>query len=113
VALHFSVRLNGITALALTKLDVLSGLAEIPVAVAYNLDGQILEDYPAQREGIERVVPVYESRPGWSEDISGARTWDQLPRAARDYVAFIEELAGVPVTIIGVGQAPEATILHG
>lgn len=112
VALRYSVRLNGLTALALTKLDVLSGLSTIPVAVAYELDGQTLRDYPAQRDGLERVTPVYEAGPGWTEDITGARRWDDLPRGAREYVAFIEELAGVPITIISVGPSPEATILR-
>lgn len=110
VALRYSVRLNGLTALALTKLDILSGLSAIPVCVAYELDGQTLRDYPAQRDALERVTPVYESGPGWQEDIIGVRSWADLPQGARDYVAFIEELAGVPVTIISVGPAPEATI---
>ncbi|HBY95685.1 MAG: adenylosuccinate synthase [Ardenticatenaceae bacterium] len=111
VALRYSVRLNGLTALALTKLDILSGLSAIPIAIAYERDGQTLRDYPAQREGLDRTTAVYEAGPGWREDITGARTWDDLPQGARDYVAFIEELAGIPVAIISVGPAPEATIL--
>lgn len=110
VALRYSVRLNGLTELALTKLDILTGLSTIPVAVAYELKGEILHDYPAQRDGIEHAKPVYESGPGWSEDITGARTWDDLPEGAKAYVRFIEALAGVPVTIISVSPAPEGTI---
>ncbi|GAP62633.1 adenylosuccinate synthase [Ardenticatena maritima] len=110
VALRYSAQLNGLTELAITKLDILSGLERIPVAVAYELDGERLDAYPAQIEGLERCRPIYETVPGWQEDITNARTWDDLPQAARDYLRFIEDLAGAPVTIVSVGPGSEQTI---
>ncbi len=111
VALRYSVQLNGLTELAVTKLDVLTGLERVAVAVAYELDGVRLETFPAQQAGLDRCRPVYEYLPGWNEDITGARRLEDLPAAARDYLRFIEELAGVPVTIVSVGPATEQTIL--
>ena len=111
VALRYSVRLNGITELAITKLDVLSGLETISVAVAYELDGVEVETFPAQIASLERCRPVYEHLPGWDEDIADVRRFEDLPRAAQDYLRFIEELAGVPVSIVSVGPNTDQTIL--
>lgn len=110
VALRYSVRLNGLTELAVTKLDILSGVDAIPVAVAYELDGERRDDFPAQREGLERCTPVYEQLPGWGRDIMDARHIEDLPTEAREYLQFIEEIAGIPVSIVSVGPAPEQTI---
>lgn len=110
VALRYSAQLNGLTELAVTKLDILSGVGELPVAVAYEIDGEQMKDFPAQREGLERCAPVYEYLSGWDEDIMGARRIEDLPAAAREYLRFIEEFAGVPVSIVSVGPAPEQTI---
>jgi adenylosuccinate synthase len=110
VALRYSVRVNGLTHLALTKLDILSGLQTIPVAVAYQRQGDALRDYPAQADDLSGITPSYENGPGWTEDISTARHWDDLPPGARNYVLFLEKQIGIPITIVSVGQAAEATI---
>jgi adenylosuccinate synthase len=107
-ALRYAVRINGIGALAVTKLDVLSGLPEVKVCVAYELDGQRIDEPPA--EDIERLVPVYESLPGWKEDLSAARSLAELPAAARAYVARVEALAGCEVTLVSVGADREQTL---
>lgn len=113
VILRYAVRVNGLSELALTKLDVLSGLERIRVAVAYERDGERLEYFPAEY-GVEALAgwkPVYEELPGWQEDISGTRRREDLPPAAHTYVARIEEWAGVPVTFISVGPEREQAIL--
>ncbi|WP_029893453.1 adenylosuccinate synthase [Desulfohalovibrio reitneri] len=113
VLLREAVRLNGPTSLALTKLDVLGGLDELKICTAYEYEGRTL-DYPPQEQGaLEGVKPVYETLPGWKEDISEARSLDDLPRAARDYVARIEELAGVRCSVVSVGPGREQTIIPG
>ncbi len=112
VVLRESVRLCGITDIALTKLDVLSGLKEICVCTAYMYEGQKL-DYPPQVEnGMARVTPVYETLPGWSGSIENAARWEDLPEAARRYIGRLEELAGVPVSIVSVGPDREQTIIR-
>lgn len=110
VALRYSAALNGLTELAVTKLDVLTGLSEVPVAVAYEVEGRRHEDFPAQTGGLNGCRPIFERLAGWQDDITGARTLDDLPRTAREYLDFIEDLAGVPVSIVSVGPAPEQTI---
>lgn len=111
VVLRHAVRVNGITRLALTKLDVLSGLPSIKLCVAYELDGMVRSYPPSREELFERLVPIYEDVPGWSEDIAGARHCDDLPDRVRAYIAKIEELVGVPVDIISVGRERNATIV--
>jgi len=111
--LRYAVRVNGLSELALTKLDVLSGLERLKVAVAYERNGERTEYFPAEF-GVGALAewqPVYEELPGWQEDISGARSREALPPAARTYVAKVEEWAGVPVTFIGVGPEREQAIL--
>lgn len=111
--LRYAVRVNGLSELALTKLDVLSGLERIKVAVAYERGGERTGYFPAEF-GVGALAewqPVYEELPGWQEDISGARSREELPPAARAYVAKVEEWAGVPVTFIGVGPEREQVIL--
>ena len=103
VLLRESVRLNGLTELVLTKLDVLSGLAELKICVAYKYKGKELR-YPPQAEaGLTDAEPIYETMPGWKEDISGATSFDELPAAVQNYVRRIEELLQVPATVISVG----------
>lgn len=105
-----SVRLCGFTEMALTKLDVLSGLKELQIASAYEYKGRSLQ-FPPQLEGaLEEVRPVFETLPGWEEDITDARTWADLPENARRYVARLEEITGVPVTVVSVGPGREQTI---
>ena len=113
VILRYAAQVNGLDELALTKLDVLSGLERLKVAVAYERDGERTGAFPAEF-GIESLAqwkPVYEELPGWEEDISEARSRRDLPPAARAYVARIEEWVGVPVTFIGVGPEREQAIV--
>jgi len=112
VILRYAARINGLDELALTKLDVLSGLERLEVAVAYERDGERIEYFPAEF-GVESLAewrPVYEELPGWAEDISAVRRRADLPAAAQAYVALIEERVGVPVTFIGVGPEREQAI---
>lgn len=103
VVLRESVRLNGPTELAITKLDVLSGLKELKICTAYKYRGETVDYPPQEQNGMAHVTPVYESMPGWDEDITGARSWDDLPENAVKYLKRIEELSGVKVGIVSVG----------
>ncbi|MFC5951217.1 adenylosuccinate synthase [Pseudonocardia lutea] len=107
---RYAQRVNGITDFFLTKLDVLSSLEQVPICVAYEVDGKRVDDMPMTQTDIHHAVPVYEEMPGWFEDISGVREFDDLPPAARDYVHRIEELTGAPVSAIGVGPGRDQTI---
>ena len=107
-----SVRLNGITDLALTKLDVLQNLPVLKICVAYEPDGKTLEYLPQEEGALARVTPVYEEMPGFEEDISGCRDFAELPETVRAYVERLEELAGARVSIISVGPGREETILR-
>ncbi len=110
--LRESVRLNGPTEIALTKLDVLSGLAELKVCVAYTHQGQRLQHPPQGENALANVTPVYETMPGWNEDLSNVTTWDGLPQAARNYIARIEALLEVPVRMVSVGPERNQTIVR-
>ena len=103
VDLRESVRLNGPTELAITKLDVLSGLKEIKLCTAYEYKGEQVSYPPQEQNGMAYVTPVYESMPGWDEDITGVRSWDELPENAVKYLKRIEEITGVKVGIVSVG----------
>ncbi len=105
-----AARVNGLTGLALTKIDILSHYDEIPVAVGYKSGGRQLDCFPAR--GLESAEPVYEYLPGWKTDISGITRKEDLPSEARRYIARIEELTEVPVTIVSVGPGREATIAY-
>lgn len=113
VAADYAVKVNGLDGLALTKLDVLSGFEEIKICTSYELDGEKVGHFPSGSAQLERVKPVYETLPGWKNDISACREFDDLPTAAQAYVRFIEEKTGVPVLLIGVGPGREDTILRG
>ncbi len=107
VALRFAVRVNGITSLALTKIDVLSEFEELPVCVRYALpDGGETADFPAHQSDFHHCRPVFETLPGWQEEIGS----DALPRAAREYVAFVENALGVPVALVGTGAGRESVL---
>ncbi len=112
VALRYAVRINGLGVLALTKLDVLSGLEEIRVALEYSLEGKQYREFTPSASFLENVKPRYVSLPGWKEDISKCRSFEELPQEAQNYVKFIEEHAEVPVGLIGVGPGREETILR-
>jgi adenylosuccinate synthase len=107
VALRYAVRLNGMTSLALTKLDVLSSFAELPVCVRYRLpDGSETEEFPAHQSDFHHCRPVFETLPGWEQELAGP----ELPEAARGYVHFVSAALGVPVTLVGTGQARDAVL---
>jgi len=111
VALRYAVRLNGMTSLALTKLDVLSAFAELPVCVRYRLrDGTETEEFPAHQSDFHHCEPVYEALPGWSEPIHELTDATELPAAARRYVDVIEERLEVPVCLIGTGRERERVL---
>ena len=107
---RFATRVNGLTDIFLTKLDVLTGWERIPVCVAYDVDGVRTDEVPMTQTEFHHAKPVYEYLPGWSEDISGAQSLDDLPANARAYVRFLEEQSGTRISAIGVGQDRDATI---
>ncbi|MFY9330327.1 MAG: adenylosuccinate synthase [Candidatus Nanopelagicales bacterium] len=108
---RYATRINGLTDIFLTKLDVLSGFERIPVCVGYEVDGAVSTEIPMTQTDFHHAQPVYEYLPGWSEDISGARSMADLPTAARDYVEFLEQASGAPISAIGVGPDRDATIV--
>jgi len=110
VILRHAARINGLTELALTKLDILSGWDEIKVCVAYELEGQRIDYFPSELKSLEKVQPVYERLGGWPEDITSARRLSDLPRNARRYVDFVAESSKVPVKIISVGPARQQVV---
>ena len=112
VVVNYAIRLSGMTALALMKLDVLDSCETIQIATGYRLDGQIIDHFPASLDDLERVEPIYECLPGWQEDTSACRRFEDLPKAAQDYVNRIETLAGIPVKIVAVGPGREETIVR-
>ena len=109
-ALKYAVRINGITHLALMKLDVLSHLKEIPVCIAYNLKGKTISDYPIHSPKLTILKPVYKNLPGWQENISHIRKFEDLPLAAQNYINVIQKELGVSVDIVSVGPSREETI---
>lgn len=111
VMLRYASLVNGFTELALTKLDVLSGFETIQIAVAYGLDGEQLLLPPSTTYQLSRVEPIYETLPGWQEDISGARSWHDLPEAARRYVERIADLVELPIRMISVGPERSQLVL--
>jgi len=110
VILRYAARVNRLTELAITKLDVLSSFDRILVCVAYDLDGHRLEEFPGHIADLARCRPVYEELPGWGRDIMEIKTWGDLPPAAQAYVEFVEERIGVPVALVSVGPGREQTI---
>ncbi|XP_026164322.1 adenylosuccinate synthetase isozyme 2 isoform X1 [Mastacembelus armatus] len=110
VLIKYAHMINGFTALALTKLDILDVFSEIKVGVAYKVDNQIIPHFPANQEVLQRVEVQYETMAGWNSDTSAARSFDELPENAQKYVRFIEEHVGVPVKWIGVGKSRESMI---
>jgi adenylosuccinate synthase len=111
VVLKEAVRLNGLTGLAITKLDVLSALDPVRICVAYEVDGARREVMPPTLAELERCKPVFEDLPGWSEDLRGVRRLEDLPANTRNYLKRLEELAGVPIQLVSVGPDREETIL--
>lgn len=111
VLVRQTVCTSGISGIALTKLDVLDGLDEIKICVAYELDGERIDYLPASQGAQERVVPIYETLPGWKESTEGARSWAELPAQAVKYVRHVEELIGAPVALLSTSPERDDTIL--
>ena len=109
VVMRHSRRVSGITNLSLNSIDVLSGLDTVKICVAYDLDGERIDHYPASLEQLKRCKPIYEELPGWSEDITGVRHLDELPENARNYVRRIGELVGVRISTFSVGPDRDQT----
>lgn len=110
VAARYAARLNGLTSIAVLKLDVLSHVDEVKLAVAYRMDGETIHEFPARLDLLARVEPVWETMPGWKTDIRGARRMEDLPAEARAYLRRIEELMEVPISIVSVGPRRDETI---
>ena len=110
VPLRHAVQVNSVSSIVLNKVDILSGLPEVKVCVGYRVDGELIEEWPMSAAVLERAAPVYETFEGWQQDLRGCRSIDELPTAARRYVAAIEQRAGVPISHISVGPERTQTI---
>jgi adenylosuccinate synthase len=109
---RYATRINGLTDIFLTKLDVLTGIKEIPVCVAYEVDGARVEEVPVSQTDFHHAKPIYQMFPGWDEDITGCKTFESLPKNAQDYVLALEKMSGTRISAIGVGQDRNATIVR-
>jgi adenylosuccinate synthase len=112
VVLRYAARINGLTDLIITKLDILSGFDSLSVATGYSLDGETITEMSTEQESFARCEPVYESVGGWQDDVMGVDTFEALPGAAQDYVGYIEDRIGLPVKLITVGPARAQTIMR-
>ena len=110
VMLREAATVNGLTGLVINKLDILSGLPEVPIAVAYKIDGKRTDEFPMTLGELSRAEPIYERMPGWEGDLCGARRIEDLPDAARRYVERIEAIVEVPVEVVSVGPGRDQTI---
>jgi len=110
VIARYAVRVNGLTDLFVSKLDVLTGFERIPVCVAYEVDGERWDSMPLTQTQFHHATPVYEYLPGWTQDLSGARTLADLPSAARAYLDMVEERSGAPIAAVGVGPGRDQTL---
>ncbi len=111
VAVRYTARLGGVDTIAIMLLDVLSGVDEISICTAYELDGETTRAFPSHVDDLRRVKPIYETLPGWSEDITGCRSIDELPENAKAYLNRVSELVGLPVSIVSVGPGRDQTML--
>ncbi|MDH2456420.1 adenylosuccinate synthase [Corynebacterium bovis] len=111
VIARYASRVNGFTDLFVTKLDVLTGIGEIPICVAYDVDGVRHDEMPMTQTDVHHAVPVYETMPAWDEDITGCRTFDELPQKAQDYLNRLEELSGCRISYVGVGPGRDQTVV--
>jgi adenylosuccinate synthase len=105
-----AVRVNGITGLAITKVDVLDKLPEIQICVGYKINGKSIEDLPVQMREFENVEPVLETMPGWMADTSKAVSWADLPNGAKRYLERLAELSGAPIAMVSVGPRRDQAI---
>ncbi|HVF06615.1 MAG TPA: adenylosuccinate synthase [Frankiaceae bacterium] len=111
VIARYAARINGLTDFFLTKLDVLSGIERIPVCVGYRVGGTVYDEMPVSQSDFHHAVPVYEELPGWDEDISTAKSFEDLPKNAQAYVKALEEMSGAPMSAIGVGPGRDETVV--
>ena len=111
-ALRRAVQINGITGLAVMKLDVLDGLETIRLGVGYRYEGKTLKVMPSGADAVAKCEPIYEEFPGWKESTFGVKEWDQLPESARQYLTRLSEVAGAPIALVSTGPDREQTILH-
>ncbi len=109
---RYSARINGVTDFVLTKLDVLTGLKEIPVCVAYEVDGVRFDEMPVSQSDFHHAKPIYENFAGWTEDITACRTFADLPKSAQEYVIALEKMSGARISAIGVGPHRDAIIVR-
>ncbi|HJB62129.1 MAG TPA: adenylosuccinate synthetase, partial [Candidatus Microbacterium pullistercoris] len=109
---RYATRINGVTDLVVTKLDVLTGLDEIPVCVAYDVGGERIDEVPVNQSDFHHATPIYENFPGWSDDITSARTFDDLPKNAQDYILALEKMSGTRISVIGVGPGRDEVIVR-
>jgi adenylosuccinate synthase len=112
VPLRYAVALNSCNAIMMNKIDIFSGLEEIKVCIAYEIDGERVDWWPADADDLSRAKPIYETYPGWSENISGARTMTDLPLNARKYIKAVEAMCGAPIDLISVGPERSQTIVR-
>jgi adenylosuccinate synthase len=111
VVVRHARRVSGITGLSLNSIDVLSGLETVKICTSYNYRGELMEHYPASLKTLSECEAVYEELPGWSEDVTGARTLSDLPENARHYIERVSQLTGIPIAIFSVGRNREQTNL--
>jgi adenylosuccinate synthase len=111
-ALKRSIQLNGVSGLCITELDVLDGAESVKICVGYRMEGQVSDILPVGADELEQCEPVYEELPGWQESTVGVKHYDKLPRAARDYLARVEKLCGVPIDLVSTGPDREETIVR-
>ncbi|GAB4013987.1 adenylosuccinate synthase [Nocardioides ultimimeridianus] len=112
VITRYAARVNGVTDFVLTKLDTLTGLPELPIAVAYDVDGVRHDEMPVNQSDFHHATPIYEVLPGWTEDISGARSFEDLPKNAQAYVERVEELSNARISVVGVGPEREQAVVR-
>lgn len=111
VVARYASRVNGFTDLFVTKLDVLTGIGEIPICVAYEVDGKRFDEMPMTQSDFHHAKPIYETMPAWDEDITGCRTFEELPEKAQNYLRRLEELSGCRISYVGVGPGRDQTIV--
>ena len=111
VALRYTSRLSGVDTIAVMLLDVLSGLDELKICIAYEIDGKASSRFPSHVDDLRRAQPVYETLPGWNEEVTGCRAYDELPADARAYLRRISELVKQPIGMVSVGPERDQTIV--
>ena len=113
VIARYAVRVSGISDFAVTKLDVLTGFDKLKICVGYRVNEEIIHEFPQSQKIFKQCQPVYEEMPGWQEDLTNVRRFEDLPLAAQNYIQRIEELTGVPATLVAIGPGREQTIVRG